>query len=229
MKKRYVFLLCAALFILGGIVGSWFFPHYKTAEYGQANTDGDTLYDVPEICRSESGILLDPYLEVTEDNVHRVLDAFFAAPTTVYFSFSGEDKPTPGGGSVDHTYKLRNEKKMQTFAEIFHDVDLTFLSDEEMINVRKSNDPESKQYFYSFYNILGHVSFLNYAGKTYIGIYPSRMFAYEDDDPDFWEKNPYSYSFAADGDYLSKVDHAFRSAKWKGKEISHEENMEVFE
>ena len=235
-KKLLNGMLALAIFLIGCGVGcfltlglGW---DFQTRPYMRSNI----LQDIPEIKGSASEFLLDPYLDVTEENAHEVLQAYFSAPATLFFHEFYDDEATGQLIAPGEAYKIRpsyDDAPPATFGAIIQDAAITVkpISRETfaVANLEKGLeksfiDIDSIPQGFRFSGILGQVSFCGDDEKTYIIYYPERRFS---EGEAKINDCPTLYVLTVEGEYMTEIEKEFNKAVKKGKKAT-EKDLEQF-
>ncbi|MGI6014258.1 MAG: hypothetical protein ACOX7K_08290 [Oscillospiraceae bacterium] len=166
MKRNILF----PVYLMLLIVGILFLFTALVNQTDPKNADeADDYYiynDLPIIKASSAAYLLAPAFTVTAENFFDCAYDYFKAPTMLYFSSEFY--------SSEPTWAIKNPKKAVAFADVFRNVSLTQLSEENAPAINNCSRS------YCFINVIGNFLLSEQDGITYISFLGARFCAQED-------------------------------------------------
>ncbi|MGI6014255.1 MAG: hypothetical protein ACOX7K_08275 [Oscillospiraceae bacterium] len=148
-----------------------------------ADEDSYNIWDeIPAITRSKAAHLLNLETPITEKNASDCIYNYFTAPATLYFS-----------NCFEGTRRIKDQEKTKAFAELFRDLPLTQISEEEYLDDYGSQ--------YSFLSAIGNLSLYTYQNHTYISFFREGN--------SNWERT----YFCAEGNLLPELNRIGQSLK----------------
>jgi len=151
-----------SLLVTVAVVLGLFVIHYRDRLFKEEHPCYHTLYeDLPAIEASDASCLLDPTFIITDENLSDCIDKYFSAPAMLFFHNPYAD---------DYVKVIKDPAKTVAFSEVFHDVPLTQLTEEEFRRDHDflANNSEYIDEYYEFVNAVGTLHLYGYENETYI-------------------------------------------------------------
>ena len=152
MKKQFLTAFLSLLVAVASILGL-FVIHYRDRLFKEERPNYYyTLYeDLPAIKASDAAYLLNTEFLITSENFTDCAEDYFSAPGVLYFM-----------STSDYTYAIKDCEKASNFGEIFCNVSLTA--------IQENDYPDYKHYreIYQFYNAIGCIELRSWQENTYL-------------------------------------------------------------